>query len=146
MNARSTTLRGVAPALAATTLLASAVSAQLSIPWFTVDGGGGTSSGGGLTLTGTVGQADAGAMSGGGLTIAGGFWAGTAAAATCYPNCDNSTIPPILNVADFSCFLNRYAAGDTYANCDHSTVPPVLNVADFTCFLNSFAVGCGTNC
>jgi hypothetical protein len=26
-------------------------------------------------------------------------------------NCDNSTINPVLNVNDFSCFLNQYAAG-----------------------------------
>jgi hypothetical protein len=62
--------------------------------------------------------------------------------ATCYPNCDGSTTPPILNVADFSCFLNEFAAGDSHANCDNSTTPPVLNVADFSCFLNAFAAGC----
>jgi hypothetical protein len=62
--------------------------------------------------------------------------------ASCYPNCDNSTTPPILNVNDFTCFLQRYAAGDPYANCDGSTQPPVLNVNDFTCFLQSYAAGC----
>ena len=36
---------------------------------------------------------------------------GTTGPAACYPNCDNSTTPPILNVADFTCFLNRFAAG-----------------------------------
>ena len=63
-------------------------------------------------------------------------------AAPCYPNCDGSTVAPILNVLDFGCFLNRFAAGDSYANCDGSTTPPVLNVLDFTCFLNKFAAGC----
>jgi len=38
---------------------------------------------------------------------------GMAAVRTCYPNCDNSTTPPILNVQDFGCFLNRFAAGCT---------------------------------
>jgi hypothetical protein len=61
---------------------------------------------------------------------------------SCYPNCDASTTPPILNIADFSCFLQKFAAGDPYANCDASTVPPILNVADFSCFLTSFAAGC----
>jgi hypothetical protein len=61
---------------------------------------------------------------------------------SCYANCDGSTVPPILNVLDFNCFLNRFAAGDGYANCDGSTVPPVLNVLDFNCFLNRFAAGC----
>ena len=66
----------------------------------------------------------------------------TPAPQVCYPNCDNSTTPPILNVLDFSCFLNKFAAGDPYANCDNSTTPPVLNVLDFSCFLNKFAAGC----
>jgi hypothetical protein len=60
----------------------------------------------------------------------------------CYANCDGSTTEPILNVADFTCFLGKFAAGDPYANCDGSTTEPILNVADFTCFLNKFAAGC----
>jgi len=62
--------------------------------------------------------------------------------ATCYANCDGSDIPPILNVNDFLCFINAYAAANPYANCDGSTVPPVLNVNDFVCFLTRFAAGC----
>ncbi len=62
--------------------------------------------------------------------------------AACYANCDGSTAAPALNVADFTCFLNRFAAGESYANCDQSTAAPALNVADFTCFLQSFAGGC----
>jgi hypothetical protein len=60
----------------------------------------------------------------------------------CYANCDGSTTPPILNVADFGCFLQKFAGGDLYANCDGSTAPPVLNVADFGCFVQAFAGGC----
>ena len=66
-------------------------------------------------------------------------------AAACYANCDHSTTQPCLNVLDFGCFLNQFAAGATYANCDNSTTPPVLNVLDFGCFLNKFAAGC-SNC
>jgi len=62
----------------------------------------------------------------------------------CYANCDNSTTPPILNVQDFACFLNRFAAGEPWANCNRSVnPPPILNVQDFVCFLNLFAAGCG---
>ncbi len=60
----------------------------------------------------------------------------------CYANCDASTVPPVLNVNDFTCFLNKFAAGDPYANCDGSATPPTLNILDFTCFLNRFAAGC----
>ncbi len=48
----------------------------------------------------------------------------------------------LLNVNDFSAFLNAYAAGSPEANCDGSTIPPVLNVNDFACFLNAYAIGC----
>ncbi|MBL9032352.1 MAG: hypothetical protein JNM80_11695 [Phycisphaerae bacterium] len=71
--------------------------------------------------------------------------------AGCEVNCDNSTNAPILNVNDFVCFNNRFAAAQalplaaqiaSYANCDNSTVVPVLNVNDFVCFNNKFAAGC----
>jgi len=48
----------------------------LSIPWWTVDGGGGTSKGGQFALSGTAGQPDAAAMSGGSYTLSTGFWNG----------------------------------------------------------------------
>jgi hypothetical protein len=58
----------------------------------------------------------------------------------CYPNCDGSTAAPLLNVADFTCFLQKFAAGDTmYANCNNDAF---LNATDFTCFLGAYAAGC----
>jgi hypothetical protein len=54
------------------------VRGQYALDRFTVDGGGGTSAGGGYSVTGTVGQPDAGIMSGGSFTLAGGFWPGLA--------------------------------------------------------------------
>ena len=39
-----------------------------------MDGGGGTSTGGGYTVTGTIGQPDAGTMGGGTFSLNGGFW------------------------------------------------------------------------
>lgn len=53
---------------------ASASSQNYSIDWFTIDGGGGTSSGGSYSVSGTIGQPDAGSMSGGAYTLVGGFW------------------------------------------------------------------------
>jgi hypothetical protein len=43
---------------------------------FTVDGGGGSSSGGNYSLTGTIGQPEAGMLSGGDYVVEGGFWPG----------------------------------------------------------------------
>ena len=61
-----------------------AASAQYSIDWYTIDGGGGTSTGGPYSLSGTIGQPDAdvvflcSGMSCIGATyeLTGGFWAG----------------------------------------------------------------------
>jgi len=50
-------------------------SAQYSIDWFTIDGGGGTSSGGVYTVSGTIGQPDAGGpLTNGQFSVTGGFW------------------------------------------------------------------------
>jgi len=47
-----------------------------TIDWFTMDGGGGTSTGGVHTLGGTIGQPDAGGpMTNGQYSVMGGFWA-----------------------------------------------------------------------
>jgi hypothetical protein len=56
--------------------------AQFAIDWHTIDGGGGTSTGGVYSVTGTIGQPDAGAMSGGNYTLQGGFWGVIAAVQT----------------------------------------------------------------
>jgi trimeric autotransporter adhesin len=92
---------------------------------------------------------------GGGFTEVGGAPAGSltryGCAAVCIANCDGSTVQPVLNVDDFTCFINEFAAAQSlpgpqqvehYANCDGSTIAPVLNVDDFTCFINLYAQGC----
>ena len=75
--------RGVIPALIITLLLlecAPGVQAQpggYDLTWSTVDNGGGASLGGGYTLNGTIGQAEAGVASrGGGYALVAGFWGG----------------------------------------------------------------------
>jgi hypothetical protein len=58
----------VSPIRAATT-------ADYSIDWWTVDGGGAESTGGNYVLNGTIGQSDASlALTGGFYTVQGGFW------------------------------------------------------------------------
>jgi hypothetical protein len=62
--------------VSALSLWVSVASAQggYDLSWWTVDGGGGTASGGSYTLTGTIGQPDAGVLTGGDYTFGGGFW------------------------------------------------------------------------
>jgi hypothetical protein len=56
-------------------LTACAASAQYSIDWYKISGGGGTSTGGLYSMSGTIGQPDAGGpMSAGNFSLTGGFW------------------------------------------------------------------------
>ena len=70
------------PLLAFLLFAAITARAQYAIDWFTVDGGGGQSSGGAYTLLGTLGQPDAAASSGGAYTLEGGFWSAFAVVQT----------------------------------------------------------------
>jgi hypothetical protein len=58
-------------------VMAPAARAQFSISSFTVDGGGGASSGGAFLIHGTIGQPDAGQLHAGPFTLKGGFWPGS---------------------------------------------------------------------
>ncbi len=60
----------------------------------------------------------------------------------CWPNCDGSTLAPVLTANDFQCYLDAFVSQSCYANCDASTLAPVLTANDFQCFINKFAAGC----
>jgi hypothetical protein len=87
MNARK-----ILGALGAILLAAAAPAQPFSIDWYTVDGGGGTSTGGTFVLSGTSGQPEAGRMSDGRFLIEGGYWSlpatdlSAVAAATIFDN------------------------------------------------------------
>lgn len=57
-------------------MFVSVLFADYSIEWYTIDGGGGQSSGGSFILTGTIGQPDAGYLGGDNYELLGGFWVG----------------------------------------------------------------------
>ena len=53
-----------------------ALAQTYAIDWFTIDGGGGTSTGGVYSVSGTIGQPDAGGpVTNGQYAVTGGFWA-----------------------------------------------------------------------
>jgi len=55
--------------------LALSAHGQFSVDWFTIDGGGGTSTSGVYSISGTIGQPDAGpVMTNGQFSVTGGFW------------------------------------------------------------------------
>ena len=58
------------------------------ISWYTIDAGGGTSTGGQYSLTGTIGQPDADWCAGGPYELLGGFWpGGPTTVGECFPSC-----------------------------------------------------------
>jgi len=81
-----------------------ASAARYEISWYTIDGGGGTSSGGAYVLTGTIGQPDADWSSGGEYELLGGFWPGG----------------PLCFVAfdDFARFADYWLTADLTADLD----------------------------
>lgn len=81
---RSELIAAIAPALFGAALVAllsitiafAQSGGSYDLTWNTIDGGGGVSGGGTISLRGTIGQPDAGVLSGGTITLAGGFWKG----------------------------------------------------------------------
>lgn len=105
MQTRSIALRGVASVMALTAVvcLTEVASAQFSISGFTVDGGGGRTTGGTYAVSGTIAQPDAGRLSGGSYSVSGGFWGGGGGGVSGIPDADPgdgvdtpSTTPPIV--------------------------------------------------
>jgi hypothetical protein len=75
-------LKNIFFAVSMSLFTAAAFGQSYSIDWFTIDGGGGASTGGVYQVSGTIGQPDAGKMSSGSYTVDGGFWGIIAAVQT----------------------------------------------------------------
>jgi hypothetical protein len=108
----TTPLRLLAPIAALLFLAPAALAQTYSIPWYTIDGGGGTSTGSSFSIAGTAGQHDAGptagAMTGGGFTLTGGFWAGADAAPPCPADFNHDGT---VNSQDYFDFLTAFFNG-----------------------------------
>ena len=122
-------------------LAAPALAQPFEISWYTIDGGGGTSAGGVYSLSGTIGQPDAGpVMSGGVYSLTGGFWAGAGGPPPCSAD---------FNGDGFLDFFDY----DDYVSCFETGVCPPGKTADFNGdgfadffdyddFVAAFEVGC----
>lgn len=116
---------------------AASARAQLDISWYTIDGGGGTSTGGGYSISGTIGQPDAGVvLTGGMFEINGGFW----------PTANVCFCPGDLNGdgqkdgRDIQQFLSCVLSGD---NCSCADVDQAngVTLADVPVFVNALMSG-----
>jgi len=122
---------------AATTMGGGPSGGPYSIPWSTIDSGGVLNASGGVyTLSGTIGQPDAGpAQSGGVYSLEGGFWPGVSGA-PCIPD---FTGDGELDFFDLSAFLTLLQAEDPQADL---TMDGNWDVFDVSLFLNLFSMGC----
>ena len=85
-----------------------------SVDWYKVSGGGGTSTGGNFSVSGTIGQHDAGSgLSGGNYSVTSGYWAlinvvQTAGAPTLYISRNGNSVTVYWqNVAGWSLIQNN---------------------------------------
>lgn len=90
--------------------------ADYEIRWYTMDGGGGQSSGGPYVLVGTIGQPDAVTASGGDYVLNGGYWASSCGCA--------------VNLTDLSNFIAQWLYGGAGLEAD-LWADGVVNLEDF---------------
>jgi hypothetical protein len=118
-----------------------ALAQPFEIRWSTIDGGGGTSTGGIYSVSGTIGQADAGTLSGGVFEVRGGYWTGFSGG---QPSC-----PADFNDDGFVDFFDYV----DYVTCFEDSVCPPGKSADFNAdqfvdffdyadFVAAFEAGC----
>ncbi|MBN8645095.1 MAG: hypothetical protein J0L61_07635 [Planctomycetes bacterium] len=117
-----------------------AASAQVAIDWHTIDGGGGTSSSGCLSITGTIGQWDAApALSGTGVGVQPGFW-------------NDSVIPPgcpadlnadgIVSTPDLVRFIGRFGSSGSACIEGDFNGDGIVSTPDLVFFIGRFGNVC----
>jgi len=107
---------------------------------YTIDGGGVVDASGGVfTLSGTIGQPDAGPIQSGGVfEVAGGFWPTAIAIETC--PADFAAPFGVLNFFDVAAYIGLYNDGDPAA--DISAPFGSLNFFDVAAFIGLYNAGC----
>jgi len=109
------------------------------VDWHTIDGGGGTSTGGAFALEGTIGQFDAGVtMTGGSFEVHGGYWGPVDADGPC--SVADFAVPfGVLDFFDVQAFLGLFSAMNESADLNNDAV---FDFFDVQAFLNAFSAGC----
>ena len=125
-------------AAGAATAFAGPSGGSFEITWYTIDAGGtNNASGGNFTLSGTIGQPDAGAeMTGGQFSLTGGFWPGVQNGPDCPGDLNGDGM---LNFFDVSAFLTAYNAMDPTADFNNDGM---FNFFDVSAFLQAYNMGC----
>ena len=110
-------------------LTGSIANGQFELNWYTIDGGGGRSSGGPYKLTGTIGQPDAAYSRGGNYELLGGFWPGG-------PLC-------FVDFHDYACFAEFWLQEGTSSPADlFVDVDNEVNWLDLRVFVEQWLCYC----
>lgn len=113
---------------------------DITISRFTIDAGGGRSTGGSLDLEGTIGQSNAGpgatGMSGGSYTLTGGFWQPLAACAC--PG--DSNLDGLRDGRDIQAFIHCAVTG-TGCSCAEMDGMPGVDANDVIVFVSTLLSG-----
>lgn len=127
--------------LTALVLPGAAIAGTYDLTWYTIDGGGGVSAGGGFEIAGTIGQPDAGPMAGADYELVGGFWAGTISSTP--PPCPGDLNGDLsVDLTDLSVLLAHYGeTGATYEQGDLNG-DGAVDLSDLATLLSYY----GTNC
>ena len=110
------------------------------LTWHTIDGGGGTSSGGSYAISGTIGQPDAGVMTGGDYELAGGYWAATGIGIepVC-PIVGDLNCDAVVNVLDLLILLEGWGSCPDPAACPADlNGDGIVNVLDLLILLENW--------
>ena len=139
------------PAARRSPVFAAPALADPTINWWTIDAGGGTSTGGSFTLSGTIGQFDAStAMAGGSFRLVGGFWGGLASIA-CGPadigrQGGVAGADGVLDNNDFVVFIDYFFTNNPVADVGQQGgvrgADGVFDNNDFVVFIDLFFTGC----
>ena len=113
---------------------------NFQIHWYTIDGGSAMqSTGGGIVLSGTIGQADASAtLTGGDLRLTGAFWAVAVPTCGCLSDVNEDGQRDGLDVQGFTQCL--VAIGTNCACADVDGVPG-LDLGDVAVFVDDLIIG-----
>lgn len=106
----------------------------------TIDGGGGSSTGGDFEMSGTIGQPDAGAvMTGGDFELTGGFWAGVSSASGAPGDCDGDGDIDLVDFGEFQlCFTGSSGVLTPGCECADFDGDSDVDLVDFGDFQLAF--------
>jgi hypothetical protein len=112
---------------------------NFDLSWHTIDGGGGASRGGDFTLSGTIGQSDAGSvMSGGEFELFGGFWSG-ASPCGCVGDLDRDCA---VGLQDLAILLAHFATPDASPDQGDIDHDGAVTLQDLAFLLGNFGSAC----